>query len=329
MSTRASQIDGIAAQRAGTLREMIRDDLELELEGVVAAPVRLIELAAENTPELVTAINVYASRLPGYVSALREAAAHPALLVVGIVAINDFNDLLFDCVAGRGRSALRTARTLFEHHLNLLALDDDETRDRFMCHHLVGTVMAASWNPVEAFLTGNDRKAVRHRQHKLRRDVRAELDEAIATYGNGFLRQWHPVSVRDRAIDAGLTAEYEFFRASSAAVHGSASSLEGSFWIVEGEPVVRVGPAVIACPASLAAGLRFFRLLIERLETDTKLVEPSLRDTLSGIGRQVEEFCRYTNGLEAFLFQQDDMARPTTAPQQLVLGPSAAPRPST
>ncbi len=189
---------------------MSRGDLALELEGVVAAPLRLVELAAENTPELVTAINSYASRLARYTPALRHADAHPAFLVVGIVAINDFNDLLFDCVSGRGRSALRTARTLFEHHLNLLALEDDDTRDRFMCHHLVGTFMAASWNPVEPFLKGADRKAVRHRQHKLRRDVRAELDEAIATYGNGFLRQWHPASLRDRAMAADLEAENGF-----------------------------------------------------------------------------------------------------------------------
>lgn len=287
---------------------------QLMLRGVVASPIQMIELAEINAPTLVKRINDYERSLYRYVPVLRNANCHPAFLVVGIVCINDFSDLLFDCLSGRGRSSLRSARALFEHLLNIHALETDDDGDRFMCHSIVGTRSIAAWNPIEPFVHGKDRKALKHRQMKMLRDVQPELDEAIAEYGSSFVRQWHPGSLADRARCAGLETEYNFFRASSAAVHGAASAMEGSFWVDGEEPTVRVGPSVIACPASLAAGIRFFSEFTAILETRVDLGKHSLTGRVNAIGDELIDFCRYTNGLEEHLFSEDRLPRPSRRP---------------
>jgi hypothetical protein len=287
------------------------------LRNPVASPVDLIDLAEANVPDLVGTVNSYCAQLPRYLSELRSNADHPALLVIGTVAINDFNDLLFDCLAGRGRAAMRTARSLFEHHLNLLAVNDDNMRARFFCHTLVGTALSARWSPIESFLTGKALKGARHRRRSLQRDNRPGLNEAIAEYGSAFVRQWHPLSLRTRAERAGLLNEYDFFRAASSEVHGSASASEGSIWWENGEPTLRIGPSVVACPYALAAGLRFITLLVEHLEGEIQGRSGTLRSSLDAIGLQVEDFCKYTNGLEIHLFAVNGAERPSTRPQRI------------
>lgn len=229
------------------------------MAGVAASPLAIVELAAQQARRLVAASNSYSDALVGLVPALCRMDCHPAYVVVSAVCLNDFNDLLFDAVSGRGRSAHRSARTAFEHLLNLIALREPSHLTRFMCHSLVGTQLAAAWNPIEPFLSGKVLKASRHRQKKLLRDSGKELDEAIAEYGAVFHRQWHPETVRDRAVAAGLEREYDFFRAASAAVHGAASAMEDAVWIVDGDPIIRVGPSVVLCPSALAAGVLFMK----------------------------------------------------------------------
>ena len=229
----------------------------------------------------------------------------------------EFNDLLFDAVSGRGRSAHRSARTVFEHLLNLIALREPSHRTRFMRHSLVGTQLAAAWNPIELFLSGKPLKVSRHRQKKLLRDSRKELEKAIAKYGNGFRRQWHPETVRDRAVAAQFEREYEFFRAASAAVHGAASAMEDAFWVVDGDPVLRVGPSVVMCPSALAAGLLFIKQFFVELRSELGVDTTAILGALERLGESIGEFCAYTNGVEEYLFAADGLKRPPIGPTRL------------
>jgi Family of unknown function (DUF5677) len=292
---------------------------ESRLMGVVASPLSLVDLAEQNATRLVNASNGYSAALESFLHALRQTPCHPCYLVVGVVCLNDFNDLLFDCLSGRGRSALRVARTLFEHLLNLYAFEDREYRDRFMCHSIVGNELVSRWSPVELFVNGKELKAIRHRAKKLRRDNRRELKEAIAEYGTGFYRHWHPSNARDRALTHDLEREYEFFRASSSAVHGAATAMDGSFWVIEGEPLVRVGPSVVACPSSLAAGVHLASRFVGELKRSIATPVDEIHAALDAIGESVPDFCRYTNGLEEHLFATDGLERPSLRPEHFEL----------
>ena len=87
------------------------------MTGVAASPLAIVKLAEQHAQRLVAASNSYSNALAEFVPALHRTDCHPAYLVVGAVCLNDFNDLLFDAVSGRGRSAHRSARTVFEHLL--------------------------------------------------------------------------------------------------------------------------------------------------------------------------------------------------------------------
>ena len=287
------------------------------MTGVAASPLATTKLAEQQAQRLVAASNSYSDALVEFVPALRHKDCHPAYLVVSAVCLNDFNDLLFDAVSGRGRSAHRSARTVFEHLLNLISLREPSHRTRFMCHSLVGTQLVAAWNPIEPFLSGKALKASRHRQKKLLRDSRKELEEAIAEYGTGFYRQWHPETVRDRAVAAQLEREYDFFRAASAAVHGAASAMEDAFWVVDGDPVLRVGPSVVLCPAALAAGLLFMKQFYCELRAALGLDTTAILGALERVGESIGEFCAYTNGAEEYLFAADGLERPPIWPTRL------------
>ena len=287
------------------------------MSGVAASPLAIVKLAEQHAQRLVAASNSYSNALAEFVPALHRKDCHPAYLVVGAVCLNDFNDLLFDAVSGRGRSAHRSARTVFEHLLNLVALREPSHRTRFMRHTLVGTQLAVAWNPIELHLSGKALKASRHRQMKLRRDSRKELEEAIAEYGAGFRRQWHPETARDRAVAAGLEREYEFFRAASAAVHGAASAMEDAFWVNDGDPVIRVGPSVVLCPAALAAGLQFMKQFFRELRAELGVDTTAVLDALERVSESIVDFCAYTNSVEEYLFAADGLDRPPVGPARL------------
>lgn len=294
-------------------------DDQIRVRGVVASPRVLLESIEVEQPLLVEAINEYERALGEVLPALDSADPHPAVLVVAVVAMNDFNDLLFDCISGRGRSALRASRVQFEHLLNLTAMKEPAMLNRFMSHSGIGTPAVARWNPLEHFLKGKQLKAARHRKRVLLRDSRKQMEEVLSEYGHGFSLQWHPKSIRQRAIDAGLEEEYEFYRASSAAVHGSASTMDGSVWFSEGRPISRVGPVVITCPSAMAGGLWFYTKLNRTLEGLVDLRAASLLPTLQRLGAMLPEFCSYTNALEEGIFRLDGMERPTTDAQLLLL----------
>ncbi len=211
------------------------------------------------------------------------------------------------------------ARTLFDHLLDLHALEEPQNRSRFLAHSIVGTDLVASWDPLQLFLSGKALKAARHRQKVLRRDNRRQLEEAIAEYGAGFRRQRHPWNAWERAVACGLEDEYDFFRASSTAVHGGPTAMEGSVWFEDGEPILRFGPSVMACPASLAAGLHLMRLFLAETEAQLGTRTDHLALAIEAMGQALVDFCRYTNGVEQFLFEEDGLERPTRSPQVLLL----------
>src|SRR5262245_2243238 len=54
---------------------------------------------------------------------LSTGSQHRAGVLIANQCFNDFIDLCFDLLSCRGRSALREARAIFEHHVNLLDVE--------------------------------------------------------------------------------------------------------------------------------------------------------------------------------------------------------------
>jgi hypothetical protein len=261
----------------------------------VNSPQALLEMCATHCSELFDAVNAYNRRLPGVVRRLVASAPHPSVGLVATQSLNDFNDLLLDALSGRGGSATRAARALFEDALNLLAVVDDEAMaDRYISHWSIAVEHSQGWDPLSKYLTGKRLKAARHHSRKLSREIAVEVREALSKYGESFLRSWHPDSIASRARAAGLEQQYSFYRYSSAALHGAAIGGVGTFWAHDGDLLYRVGPATMPCPPALCAGLVFMRRVLGSIQRFCPTAAASLHRSVDEIEAQMMDFMQYT-----------------------------------
>lgn len=203
-------------------------------------------------------------------------------------AVNDLLDVVADCIAGRGRSATRGARSLFEHAVNLAwVLDPNNSgeAERYVDHSVIGRALELDLDPFdETEFAGGERKTVRHAYKKYERRVRRESQAAIARHGEWFKRSWTRRTLRDRAEAVGLGDMYDQYRLLSAVTHGTAGAdrwqrREDS----SGPPTLRTGPAIAACPVALGLSVSWFIRIIDAIEGETGAA------TVSRIRKVVEE----------------------------------------
>jgi len=229
--------------------------------GLFAAPFVLSQDIAAAAPRVETAFEVIedALRLWFPVTNVPQSSFSSAEHLASTLACNDLSDLCFDLLSGRGRSAARTMRSLFEHLLTILDIAGDQTEGaRFLAHN---AVVAEKWASVPFeidALTGTAQKKEKQRLRKLARDTANARATAIATYGEGFRLGWTSKSVKARAQQHGLTADYEVYRLTSAVLHGSSGGAVGSVRArgPHGYPVHRLGVALQLCPLAYLRGLR-------------------------------------------------------------------------
>jgi hypothetical protein len=185
-----------------------------------------------------------------------------------VQAANDFRDLLFDVATGRGRPAIRGARTLFELHVAALDVTgDEELAARWLDHYPASGVAEAELRLLEQRTLGNARRALVHRMNKLRRESAQEMKAASVRWGPGFARTWHPRNLKDRARAHGLDEHYAFYRFASAPVHGSMAAMRGLSREVRGTDVVRIGSAVSLAPVAALYGTWSMQRLVAVAET--------------------------------------------------------------
>jgi hypothetical protein len=223
---------------------------------------------------------------------------HAADLLVVVQLINDFNETVFDSLSGRGRSALRSARAVFEHVLNLITvLDDPGLADRLIDHWPVGVNLLHQHSPFERRLRGKDLKSYRHRVKVTRRDAASDAKAALDKYGPQFARSWHPTTIRDRAEDAGLGEEYAFYRAASQAAHGSPAGATGTFWLEDGRSSGRFGPSMAACSVALSAAVDLMVIAMDRAQPVFPTAS-AVREAVLGIGDQVIDLAAFCAEME-------------------------------
>jgi hypothetical protein len=214
-------------------------------------------------------------------------------------AVNDYFDLLYEALRGRGRPAVRSARSLFDHLLNLRTIDGDRGEaERYCDHAAIGDLLDLELNtPREEEFTGNARRQVRHQLRKLSRRMRPAADAVLRKYPRSFPGRWASKNMPERAKRHGLLHDYENdFRLLSAVAHGSAGGDVGHRVLIDDRSVVRTGPAVSACPLALRTGHRWFSMLVADSEkasgpdATAKLWE--VLRTVDGILTQHRDACR-------------------------------------
>lgn len=190
----------------------------------------------------------------------QESSSTVALRGLYSQAVNDFLDLLFDVAAGRGRPALRQARSLFELEITAVDLDcDPALAQRWLDHLPYASLAEAALQLPLSRLTGRSAKAHRHRIRRLRREAAPAAARAESTWGSSIKRQWNTLSLRERAADQGREDGYSFYRYASAPVHASSGGLMGLEADVDGSLIIRSGPALQACPTALLYATDSFR----------------------------------------------------------------------
>jgi hypothetical protein len=229
-------------------------------------------------------------------------------------AANDWLDLVVDCLSGRGRTALRAARSLFE--ISLVAGDLVSTpalAERFLDHK---TIVAAHFVNLDADISmraGKDRKAAEHARRKARRQWEPAARAFEVKYGAAFARSWDTSTVYDRAAAAGRLDEYEAYRVASATVHAGSGALFGTLLDYPDErPVHRMGPNLMICPLALLYGAKSFR---QYLETVLAAGVEAAAVVIVAVDQLMEQWTRY----ERAMYRIDSWIWPDEAPGHHVL----------
>jgi hypothetical protein len=202
-------------------------------------------------------------------------------------ALNDYMDLLYETISGRGRPAIRSARTLFEHLVNYRTVDrEPDAAIRYCEHEPIGELLDLRINtPRETDFKGSARRGFRHWLTKETRRIQPAAERAVATYGPGFRSSWAGETVFDRSKRFGLEQEYDFYRLCSAIIHGSASGTLGAWITIDDSRVVRTGPAISLCPMALERGNRYFADLLHDVEA---VARPGATQPLLALTKRVE-----------------------------------------
>lgn len=257
------------------------------------------ELAKE-VPEFEALIGSAVVEVRGLVGRIYAGSPRPALALLMTQLVNDFEDLCFDMQHGRGRTALRTTRSLFDALLAVLDIVEagSNAADRYEDHIAVAGLRAAEMRSGFSGLSGNELRSERHRRRKAAARHRIANDAAISKWGNGFGRSWTSLTTRDRATAHGLGGDYDLFRVASAAVHASAGGAFGLVSEVANADVYRVGPALQLCPLALGDGTRYVELGLgaigQHLGVDTRRANDaisnlrSVRNAYTGAMRRLD-----------------------------------------
>lgn len=201
----------------------------------------------------------------------RPAISAPgSLMPIFNQAANDVIDLVHDCLSGRGRVAVRTARTLFELLVSLRDVTASPDMDeRYQAQFFIGGVQFGGLRREADALPGHEGDELRERLRQLAEGTAWAYKTAIDEYGEGFARGWAGRSIESRATKGGLDGDYEtFYRWASSEAHGTWAGMHGHWrGLGRANPVYRIGPALAACPTALIHGLDYFDLLMETVES--------------------------------------------------------------
>lgn len=196
-----------------------------------------------------------------------DVQTHESVRLLFNLAVNDFRDLLEDLNSGAGRSAMRAARGVIEHAINLHAVTTSlREATRYMEHLDQGAALMMGLAPGESRLPRRRRSAYLHALRKVGRPAERRFELARDEHGSWFARGWSPTTLRVRAEQHGVAHLYDYYRLASLVTHGSAGGALGSVRDhPEGFRIFRTGPALELAPVAMWAGVAGYREVLAAL----------------------------------------------------------------
>jgi len=197
-----------------------------------------------------------------------DSATHESVRLLFNLAVNDFRDLLHDLGSGSGRSAMRAARAVMEHAINLHTVAGSLAEaSRYMEHLDQGPAVLRDLAPGIERLSRRDRSAYQHALKRVGAAARDRFTRSAAVHGTWFERGWTQSNLRDRAATHGIEHLYGYYKLASLVTHGSAGGALGS---IRDHPggfrIFRTGPALELSPVAFWAGIAGYREVLAALQ---------------------------------------------------------------
>ena len=268
----------------------------------VADPSAVSEALYERVPQLPSTIAGVHSSLARFIGDIHSVVGDMALAVILNQAANEFAGVIYEVQLGRGREALKDARSVFELLVTTLdVLESEELAQRYLDHEIVTIYQGAELESGLDLLKGAERKSAAHQRRKTLRDSKAEYDRALAKYGATFRRAWTDEPLASRAKRHGLDNEYGYYRLASSVLHGAMGGVAGLVQSRGSLRIHRIGPAIALCPLALLKGVRWFRWIVREIgEPTAPQASVALDEDLSRLLRLWPDFrraCQEVDGL--------------------------------
>lgn len=255
----------------------------------------LSSLIKNTAPSFVRHANLTARELIQYLDLVYDGRTLPAESFPTVFSqlCNDFLDLLADLLAGRGRPAMRTARTIFESSITLMDVTSDhKLDDRYADHLWIAAFLESQWSLGEELLSEAERVSEKERRDKYQASARAKFDALTADekYGKRFINSWIGLDLASRARMYGYGEKYPLYKIASAFVHSGAGGAHGIETLIDSRRVVRTGPALAACPPAAIFGVRVFRELFMKIPSENLPSADGLTGALSELEHAWPEY---------------------------------------
>ncbi|WP_410580331.1 DUF5677 domain-containing protein [Amycolatopsis sp. lyj-108] len=185
-----------------------------------------------------------------------EAEDYPAIATVYSQGFSDLMSLFEELRRGSGRSAVRSARSLIEHAVNIRDIESSPARaQRYMDHLAFGAQFANDFTLGINLLSRSRAKRIRsERAHALKK-LRPKIQSALTQYGSRFRSTWSEKTLADRSGEFGLAHLYPAYRLASLVIHGAPGGALGLVKQIQGSTVHRTGSAIHLCPFAYISGI--------------------------------------------------------------------------
>lgn len=225
------------------------------------------KLIADRVPQLLPAMwAVTNEQVALTAQVVADAGTHESVRLIFNLAVNDFRDLLNDLHEGSGRSAMRTARSLIEHAINMHTVIANLGNAQQYIEHLdQGPALALDLEVGVTRLGGAEKRAYLRALRKIGVPASRKFEAAVAERGPWFRRRWIQSSISDRADTHGLQDLYRLYKLASLVTHGSAGGSLGMIRDQGDLRTFRTGPALELAPVAMWAGVAAYRQLLAGL----------------------------------------------------------------
>jgi hypothetical protein len=197
---------------------------------------------------------------------LKDGADYRAASIIFNQAASDYMSLINELAIGNGRSAVRTARSLIEHAVNLAdVINDTDSAERYVAHLAFEAEYSAKFELGLDLLSDREQRKARSQTRHYLRKVAAQLQSSIAKYGSKFRLSWSEANLRDRAVKYNLDYLYPAYKLTSLVIHGASGGQLGLTKQIEFRRVVRTGPAIYLCPFAYIAGIKAMTEIMQQV----------------------------------------------------------------